>query len=33
MKDLEYGKGYEKYTKVSLLPDKINGKTYYKNEK
>ncbi len=29
MKDLGYGKGYEKYTKESLLPDKIKGKRYY----
>ena len=25
MKDLEYGKGYEMYTKESLLPEKIKG--------
>jgi len=31
MKDLGYGKGYEKYTKKSLLPDKLKGKRYYKN--
>ena len=29
MKDLGYGKGYEKYTTESLLPDKIKGKKYY----
>lgn len=29
MKELGYGKGYEKYTKESLLPDKIKGKEYY----
>ncbi|BCX14659.1 MAG: ATPase AAA [Patescibacteria group bacterium] len=29
MKDLKYGKGYEKYTKDSLLPDKLKGKRYY----
>ncbi len=29
MKDLGYGKGYEKYPKESLLPDKIKGKKYY----
>jgi putative ATPase len=29
MKDLDYGKGYEKYTKESLLPDKLKGKKYY----
>lgn len=30
MKDLGYGKGYEKYTKESLLPDKLKGKKYYR---
>lgn len=30
MKELEYGKGYEAYTKKSLLPEKIKGKTYFK---
>jgi len=30
MKELGYGKGYEKYTKDSLLPEKIKGKKYYK---
>ncbi|MBI3576619.1 replication-associated recombination protein A [Candidatus Gottesmanbacteria bacterium] len=30
MKELGYGKGYEKYTKESLLPDKIKGRQYYK---
>lgn len=29
MKDLGYGQGYEKYTKESLLPDKIKGKKYF----
>ncbi len=29
MKDLGYGKGYDKYTKDSLLPEKIKGKKYY----
>jgi putative ATPase len=29
MKDLGYGKGYKKYTKKSLLPDKLKGKKYY----
>lgn len=33
MKELGYGKGYEKYTKESLLPEKLKGKRYYKNEK
>ena len=32
MKDLDYGKGYEKYTKEDLLPDKLKGKKYWKNE-
>ena len=30
MKDLGYGKGYDKYTKESLLPDKIKNKKYHK---
>jgi len=30
MKDLGYGKGYDKYTKDSLLPEKINNKKYYR---
>ncbi len=30
MKGLGYGKGYERYTTESLLPDKIKGKKYYK---
>ncbi len=29
MKGLGYGKGYQKYTTESLLPDKIKGKKYY----
>jgi putative ATPase len=29
MKDLEYGKDYEKYTKEDLLPEKIKGKKYF----
>jgi putative ATPase len=28
MKQLNYGKGYEKYSKESFLPDKLNGKKY-----
>lgn len=28
MKELDYGKGYEKYTKENLLPDKVKGKKY-----
>ena len=31
MKDIGYGKGYEKYTKESLLPEKIQGKKYLKS--
>jgi putative ATPase len=29
MKSLDYGKGYEMYTKEDLLPDKLKGKKYY----
>jgi len=29
MKDLGYGKGYEKYTQQSLLPEKLRGTKYY----
>jgi len=29
MKDIGYGKGYEKYTKEDLLPEKLRGKKYY----
>lgn len=29
MKDLGYGKGYDKYAKESLLPDKLKSKRYY----
>lgn len=29
MKDLGYGKGYEKYTQDDLLPDKLKGKKYF----
>jgi len=29
MEDIGYGKGYEKYTKEDLLPDKLKGKKYY----
>ena len=32
MKDLNYGKGYEKYTKESLLPEKLKNKKYFKND-
>ncbi len=30
MKDLDYGKGYEKYSKESFLPDKLKKKKYFK---
>lgn len=30
MKELGYGKGYEKYSKQSYLPEKLKGKKYYK---
>lgn len=33
MKDLGYHKGYEKYTKDDLLPEKLKGKKYWKHKK
>ncbi|MEK7130407.1 MAG: replication-associated recombination protein A [Patescibacteria group bacterium] len=30
MKELDYGKGYEKYTNDDLLPEKLKGAKYYK---
>ena len=30
MEDIGYGKGYEKYTKEDLLPEKLKGRKYYK---
>lgn len=30
MKEWGYGKGYEKYSKESLLPDKLKGRKYYR---
>jgi putative ATPase len=30
MKELNYGKGYERYTTEDLLPDKLRGKKYLK---
>jgi len=30
MKNLDYGKGYEKYTKENFLPEKLKGKKYLK---
>lgn len=32
MKDLGYGKGYEKYTEKDLLPNKLKGKKYYRKD-
>ena len=32
MKELNYGKGYEKYSKESFLSDKLKGKKYLKNK-
>lgn len=32
MKDLGYGKGYDKYTKESLLPEVLKGKKYYQKD-
>ena len=29
MKELGYGKGYERYTKEDLLPKKLKGKKYF----
>lgn len=29
MKELGYGKGYDKYTKEDILPDKLKGKRYF----
>jgi putative ATPase len=33
MKQLDYGKGYEKYTKEDLLPSKLKGRKYLKPKK
>ncbi|HWB34083.1 MAG TPA: replication-associated recombination protein A, partial [Candidatus Paceibacterota bacterium] len=33
MKDLKYGKGYERYDKESYLPEKLKGKKYLKDKK
>ena len=32
MKDLGYGKGYERYPKEDLLPEKLKGKKYYRSK-
>jgi putative ATPase len=33
MQDLGYGEGYEKYTKEDLMPEKLKGQKYWKNNK
>ena len=33
MEQIGYGKGYEKYTKESLLPEKLKGRKYYRIQK
>ncbi|MEI8067348.1 MAG: replication-associated recombination protein A [Candidatus Shapirobacteria bacterium] len=33
MEELNYGKGYEMYSKEDLLPDKLKGKKYFKDKK
>ncbi len=33
MKELDYGKDYEPYTKEDLLPEKLKGKKYYTPKK
>lgn len=33
MKDLKYGEGYEKYTKEDLMPEKLKGQKYWKEDK
>lgn len=33
MKELEYGKGYEKYTQDDFLPEKLKGKKYLSNRR
>ena len=30
MKDLDYGKGYEQYSKDDYLPDQLKGRKYFK---
>ena len=32
MKELDYGKGYEKYSAESYLPEKLRGKIYLKKK-
>lgn len=33
MEDLDYGKGYDQYTKESLLPEKLKNKKYFREKK
>lgn len=33
MKELEYGKGYERYDEESYMPEKLKKRTYFKKEK
>ncbi len=33
MKNLGYGKGYEQYTKEDLMPEKLKGRVYFKEER
>jgi hypothetical protein len=33
MKEMGYGKGYEKYTEKDLLPDALKGKKYIKKNR
>ena len=33
MEDLGYGKGYEKYTRENLLPEKLKGRTYFSEKR
>lgn len=33
MKELDYGKGYEKYTQEDLMPEKLKGKRYFPQPK
>lgn len=33
MKELEYGKGYEKYTQEDLMPEKLKGRHYFSKKK
>jgi hypothetical protein len=32
MKELDYGKGYERYTKEDLLPEELKGERYWNPE-